>query len=79
MLGYIYCFSNEVMDGIYKVGFTTRDINSRLSEMNRPATHRLCNDIYKVEFAKKIKECRETEKVLDYIRIANFLKYHYLL
>jgi hypothetical protein len=53
MSGYIYCFSNQSLDGIYKIGFTTRDICSRLCEMNRPATHRLCDDIYKLEFAKK--------------------------
>ena len=64
MSGYIYCFSNESMDGIYKIGFTTRDILSRLCEMNRPATHRLCHDIYKIEFAKKIDECRKTEKII---------------
>jgi hypothetical protein len=64
MSGYIYCFSNQSLDGIYKIGFTTRDIISRLSEMNRPATHRLCDDIYKIEFAKKINDCRETEKII---------------
>ena len=64
MSGYIYCFSNERMDGIYKIGFTTRDIPLRLSEMNRPATHRLCDDIYKNEFAKKVNECRETERII---------------
>lgn len=64
MSGYIYCFSNESLDGIYKIGFTTRDITSHLSEMNRPATHRLCDDIYKIEFAKKINECRETERII---------------
>lgn len=64
MSGYIYCFSNQSLDGIYKIGFTTRDITSRLGEMNRPATHRLCDDIYKIEFAKKINECRETEKII---------------
>ena len=64
MSGYIYCFSNKSMDVIYKIGFTTRDINLRLGEMNRPATHRLCDDIYKIEFAKKIIECRETERII---------------
>lgn len=64
MSGYIYCFSNQSLDGIYKIGFTTRDITSRLGEMNRPATHRLCDDIYKIEFAKKIDDCRETEKII---------------
>jgi hypothetical protein len=64
MSGYIYCFSNESLDGIYKIGFTTRDITSRLGEMNRPATHRLCDDIYKIEFAKKIDDCRETERII---------------
>jgi len=64
MSGYIYCFSNKSMNGIYKIGFTTRDINLRLGEMNRPATHRLCDDIYKIEFAKKIIECRETERII---------------
>jgi len=64
MSGYIYCFSNESLDGIYKIGFTTRDILLRLGEINRPATHRLCDDIYKIEFAKKINECRETEKII---------------
>jgi hypothetical protein len=52
------------MDGIYKIGFTMRDIPFRLSEMNRPSTHRLCDDIYKIEFAKKVNECRKTERII---------------
>ena len=64
MSGYIYCFSNERMNGIYKIGFTTRDIPLRLGEMNRQCTHRLCDDIYKNEFAKKVNECRKTEGII---------------
>jgi len=36
--GYVYCFSNESLPGIYKIGFTRRPIKYRLTEANRGGT-----------------------------------------
>ena len=64
MSGYIYCLSNVTMPGIYKIGFTTREITSRLIELNKPATYRRCDDIFELEFAKKVDNCRQVERLI---------------
>jgi hypothetical protein len=38
IIGYVYCFSNESLPGIYKIGFTRRPIKYRLKEANRGGT-----------------------------------------
>ena len=38
--GYVYCFSNESMKGILKVGMTERTPNIRLNEANASDTWR---------------------------------------
>lgn len=58
--GYLYCFENESMPGLYKVGMTTREIKYRLQEANLTDTYKpptpyiLClekrvNDVRKAE------------------------------
>lgn len=61
MSGYIYCFSNESMEGIYKVGFTTRTPLMRLKEANRGDTWSLSGKFH-IEFAKEVDDCREKER-----------------
>lgn len=38
--GYIYCFSNPAMPGIYKIGMTLRTVEDRLRESNQSDTWR---------------------------------------
>lgn len=61
MSGYIYCFSNESMEGIYKIGFTTRTPLMRLKEANRGDTWSLSGKFH-IEFAKEVDDCREKER-----------------
>jgi hypothetical protein len=61
--GYIYCFSNESMPGILKIGVTERTPEIRLNEANccdtwRPPTP------YKLESAKKVLDSRKKEIAL---------------
>ena len=61
--GYIYCFSNQSMPGILKVGMTERSPDIRLNEANTSDTWRPPTP-YKLEFAKKIKNPKEKETCL---------------
>ena len=61
MSGYIYCFSNDIMEGVYKIGFTTRTPLMRLKEANRGDTWSLSNK-FNIEFAKEVGDCREKER-----------------
>lgn len=61
MSGYIYCFSNDTMENIYKIGFTTRTPLMRLKEANRGDTWSLSNK-FNIEFAKEVGDCREKER-----------------
>lgn len=61
--GYIYCFSNESMSGVYKIGFTTRSPIIRLKDANSSDTWRPPN-LYKLEFAKLVKNCKEKETMV---------------
>jgi hypothetical protein len=61
--GYLYCFSNESMPGILKVGMTKRTPEIRLNESNssdtwKPPTH------YKIELAKKVLNPKQKEITL---------------
>ena len=64
--GYVYCFSNESMPGILKVGETDRLPDVRLKEANRSDTWRPPTP-YKIEFAKKVLKPKEKEKKLHLI------------
>ena len=58
--GYIYCFSNISMPGIYKIGMTVRTPNIRLDEANSSDTWRPPTP-YKLEIAKKVFNPKQKE------------------
>lgn len=61
MSGYIYCFSNNNMEGVYKIGFTKRSPLIRLKEANRGNTWALSGKFH-IEFSKKVNDCIKMEK-----------------
>ena len=61
MSGYIYCFSHDNMEGVYKIGFTKRSPLMRLKEANRGNTWALSGKFH-IEFSKKVNDCRKMEK-----------------
>ena len=61
--GYLYCFSNESMPGILKIGMTERTPEIRLSEANSSDTWRPPTP-YKIEFAKKVLNPTQKERTL---------------
>jgi hypothetical protein len=61
--GYVYCFSNESMPGILKVGMTERTPDVRLNEANSSDTWRPPTP-YKNEFAKKVSNPKQKETTL---------------
>jgi hypothetical protein len=61
--GYLYCFSNESMPGIYKIGMTERSPSIRLNEANNSDTWRPPTP-YKLEIAKKVKNAKQKETTL---------------
>ena len=67
--GFVYCFSNTHVEDLYKIGLT-----QKLTPDGRAKQLRGTGQIgkWQVEFAKKVRDCRKTEKVLH----ATFKKYH---
>jgi hypothetical protein len=61
--GYIYCFVNESMPGIVKVGMTNRSPEDRLKDANSPDTFKPPLP-YKIGFAKYVKNPKEKEYML---------------
>lgn len=61
--GYIYCFSNDSMPELVKVGMTDRNPEERLKEANKPDTFKPPSP-YKIEFVKYVKDPKEKEKTL---------------
>ena len=61
--GYLYCFSNQSMPGILKVGITERTPEIRLNEANSSDTWRPPTP-YKIEFAKKVLKPKQKEATL---------------
>ena len=61
--GYLYCFSNESMPGILKVGMTERTPEIRLNEANSSDTWRPPTP-YKIEFSKKVLNPKQKETTL---------------
>ena len=61
--GYLYCFSNQSMPGILKVGMTERTPEIRLKEANSSDTWRPPTP-YKLEFAKKVSNPKHKETTL---------------
>ena len=58
--GYVYCFSNQFMPGILKVGMTTRTPDARAKELFTTGVA----EPFKIEFAKKVRDPRGKEKTL---------------
>ena len=63
MEGYLYCFSNESMEGIIKIGMTERTPDIRLNEANISDTWRPPTP-YKLELAKKVSNPKQKEKII---------------
>lgn len=61
--GYIYCFINDSMPGIVKVGMTNRRPEDRLKDANSPDTFKPPLP-YKISFAKYVKEPKKKEYIL---------------
>ncbi len=61
--GYLYCFSNESMPGILKIGITERTPDLRLKEANTSDTWKPPTP-YKIEFAKKVLNPKQKETIL---------------
>lgn len=64
--GYLYCLSNSSMPDLLKVGMTERTPEERLNEANSSSTFKPPTP-YKIEFAKKVKNVREKERLLHKI------------
>jgi hypothetical protein len=60
MIGYIYCFSNESMPGIFKIGKTSRSPNDRASELYTTGVPTAFNE----EISKKVDNYDEKEKII---------------
>ena len=69
---YLYCFSNESMPGILKVGMTERTPVIRLNEANSSDTWRPPTP-YKIEFAKKVLNPKQKETTL-HILLSQYTK-----
>ncbi len=59
-IGWLYCFSNETMPGIYKIGMTTRTPAIRLKEANATGTYSV--PVFKIVLAKKVNDVAKKEK-----------------
>lgn len=64
--GYIYCFMNESMRGVYKIGMTERTPLDRLEEANKSNTWKPPTP-YKIYIAKYVTNPRDKEKYLHKI------------
>jgi hypothetical protein len=61
--GFLYCFENECMPGLLKIGFTNRTIKERLSEANSSGTFGPPSD-YTVVCAKSVLFPHKKEAIL---------------
>ena len=61
--GYLYCFSNPSLPGIYKIGMTARTPEERLKEANSD-TWRHDATPFIIEFTKCVENPRQKEKMI---------------
>lgn len=61
MSGYLYCFSNESLKNLYKIGMTTRTIEDRLKEANSSTWN---PDKFKMELCVRVNNVEEREKMV---------------
>ena len=61
--GYVYCFGNASMPGIYKIGYTEKTPMERLKEANGKGTYSPPTP-YTVLFAKHVDDAKNTESVI---------------
>jgi hypothetical protein len=66
--GYLYCFSNEYMPGILKIGYTKRSPIERLKEAN---SFSWGLPFFKLVIAKKVNDYKQKEKYLHKILTNN--------
>ncbi len=71
--GYIYCFSNKAMPGIYKIGATERDPQERLNEANSSDTWRP-PEAYEIECIAKTHDIYKKEHTIH--RLLNSKRIH---
>jgi len=64
--GYVYCFSCESMPGIYKIGMTTRNVEDRLVEANKPSTWKIPDD-FKHILSKRVCNPYKKEQLIHKI------------
>jgi hypothetical protein len=64
MSGYLYCFSNESLKNLYKIGMTTRTVEERLKEANSSTWN---PDKFKVELSVKVNDVEKKEKIIHQI------------
>jgi len=63
MKGYVYCLSNPSFPkNTYKIGFTTKPPTRRALELFQTGLP----TPFKIEFSKKVKHCRDTERKLHH-------------
>jgi hypothetical protein len=62
-MGYVYCFTNECMPGICKVGMTSRSPLDRLEDANQSDTWRPPAP-YRLAYAKRVRFPRTIERYL---------------
>jgi hypothetical protein len=62
-IGYVYCLSNPLYDGIYKVGFTANEPDIRMNQIYSTGVPLP----FKLEFAKKVNNFQTKEKTLHKI------------
>ena len=64
MTGYLYCFENECMPGLLKIGYTDRTVEERLAEANASGTFGPPSDYAAIVFAKLVNHPREKEIIV---------------
>jgi len=62
-IGYVYCFQCESMPGIYKIGMTTRNVEDRLADANKPSTWKIPDD-YKHILSKRVHNPYKKEQLI---------------